>query len=157
MNGGKMSKSKGNTIYADELVEMFGVDAVRYFVLHEMPYDNDGNLTWELVTERTNSDLANTLGNLVNRTISMSNKYFGGVVENTGVCEPVDGDLKAVVTACRDKAAAKMADLEAQRTPLRKSLRCSNAATNISTRPCLGFWQKARTANQGLPLYSTTL
>ena len=113
MNGGKMSKSKGNTIYADELVEMFGVDAVRYFVLHEMPYDNDGNLTWELVTERTNSDLANTLGNLVNRTISMSNKYFGGVVENTGVCEPVDGDLKAVVTACRDKAAAKMADLKA--------------------------------------------
>ena len=113
MNGGKMSKSKGNTIYADELVEMFGVDAVRYFVLHEMPYDNDGNLTWELVTERTNSDLANTLGNLVNRPISMSNKYFGGVVENTGVCEPVDGDLKAVVTACRDKAAAKMADLKA--------------------------------------------
>ena len=113
MNGGKMSKSKGNTIYADELVEMFGVDAVRYFVLHEMPYDNDGNLTWELVTERTNSDLANTLGNLVNRTISMSNKYFGGVVENTGVCEPVDSDLKAVVTACRDKAAAKMADLKA--------------------------------------------
>ena len=110
---GKMSKSKGNVIYADELVEMFGVDAVRYFVLHEMPYDNDGNLTWELVTERTNSDLANTLGNLVNRTISMSNKYFGGVVENTGVCEPVDGDLKAVVTACRDKAAAKMADLKA--------------------------------------------
>ena len=113
LDGGKMSKSKGNTIYADELVEMFGVDAVRYFVLHEMPYDNDGNLTWELVTERTNSDLANTLGNLVNRTISMSNKYFGGVVENTGVCEPVDGDLKAVVTACRDKAAAKMADLKA--------------------------------------------
>ena len=112
MNGGKMSKSKGNTIYADELVELFGVDAVRYFVLHEMPYDNDGNLTWELVTERTNSDLANTLGNLVNRTISMSNKYFGGVVRDTGVCEPVDGDLKAVVCACRDKAAGKMADLK---------------------------------------------
>jgi methionyl-tRNA synthetase len=112
MNGGKMSKSKGNTIYADQLVDMFGVDAVRYFVLHEMPYDNDGNLTWELVTERTNSDLANTLGNLVNRTISMSNKYFGGVVRNTNVCEAVDDDLKAVVSACRDKAAAKMADLK---------------------------------------------
>ena len=93
MNGGKMSKSKGNIIYADDLVDMFGVDAVRYFLLHEMPYDNDGNLTWELVCERNNSDLANVLGNLVNRTISMSNKYFGGVVENTGVKEPVDDDL----------------------------------------------------------------
>jgi len=111
MGGGKMSKSKGNTIYADQLVELFGVDAVRYFVLHEMPFDNDGNLTWELVTERTNTDLANVLGNLVNRTISMSNKYFGGVVKDTHVTEPVDEDLKAVVTACRDRAAAKMADL----------------------------------------------
>ena len=112
MNGGKMSKSKGNIIYADDLVNMFGVDAVRYFLLHEMPYDNDGNLTWELVCERTNSDLANTLGNLVNRTISMSNKYFDGVVTNTGVTEAVDEDLKAVAAACRDKVTAKMADLK---------------------------------------------
>ena len=111
MNGNKMSKSKGNTIYADDLVEMFGVDAVRYFVLHEMPYDFDGNLTWELVTERTNSDLANTLGNLVNRTISMSNKYFDGVVTNTGMTDAVDDDLKAVVTAARDRAVEKMATL----------------------------------------------
>ena len=112
MNGGKMSKSKGNIIYADDLVNMFGVDAVRYFLLHEMPYDNDGNLTWELVCERTNSDLANTLGNLVNRTISMSNKYFDGMVTNTGVTEAVDEDLKAVAAACRDKVTAKMADLK---------------------------------------------
>ena len=91
---GKMSKSKGNVIYADELVDFFGVDAVRYFVLHEMPFDNDGVITWELMVERMNSELANTLGNLVNRTISMSNKYFGGVVENKGVTEPVDEDLK---------------------------------------------------------------
>ena len=111
MNGGKMSKSKGNIIYADQLVEVFGVDAVRYFVLHEMPYDNDGNLTWELVCERNNSDLANILGNLVNRTVSMSNKYFGGLVENTGITEAVDKDLKAVAAACRDKAEQKMADL----------------------------------------------
>ena len=112
MNGGKMSKSKGNIIYADDLGDMFGVDAVRYFLLHEMPYDNDGNLTWELVCERTNSDLANTLGNLVNRTISMSNKYFDGVVQDTGTAEAVDDDLKAVAAACRDKVAAKMADLK---------------------------------------------
>ena len=92
-----MSKSKGNVLYADDLVEYFGVDAVRYFVLHEMPFDNDGVISWELMVERLNSDLANTLGNLVNRTISMSNKYFGGVVENTGVNEAVDEDLKAVV------------------------------------------------------------
>ena len=111
MNGGKMSKSKGNIIYADDLVNMFGVDAVRYFLLHEMPYDNDGNLTWELVCERTNSDLANVLGNLVNRTVSMSNKYFGGVVTGTGVTEAVDQDLKAVAAACRDKVAEKMASL----------------------------------------------
>jgi len=111
VGGGKMSKSKGNVIYADQLVNMFGVDAVRYFVLHEMPFDNDGSITWELVTERINSDLANTLGNLVNRTISMSNKYFGGVVENKNVCEEVDEDLKAVVTGTRDKAIAKMEEL----------------------------------------------
>lgn len=111
VGGGKMSKSKGNVIYADQLVDMFGVDAVRYFVLHEMPFDNDGSITWELVTERINSDLANTLGNLVNRTISMSNKYFGGVVENKNVCEEVDEDLKAVVTGTRDKAVEKMNEL----------------------------------------------
>ncbi len=94
---GKMSKSKGNVIYADELVEMFGVDAVRYFVLHEMPFENDGVITWELMVERMNSDLANTLGNLVNRTISMTNKYFGGTVTDKGVAGDVDADLKAVV------------------------------------------------------------
>ena len=108
---GKMSKSKGNVIYADDLVEFFGVDAVRYFVLHEMPFENDGVITWELMVERLNSDLANTLGNLVNRTISMSNKYFGGVVTKTGVSEAVDDDLKAVVTGTRDKVAAKMENL----------------------------------------------
>ncbi len=108
---GKMSKSKGNVLYADELVEMFGVDAVRYFVLHEMPFDNDGVISWELMVERMNSDLANTLGNLVNRTISMSNKYFGGVVINKSVAEPVDDQLKEIVTGARDKVAAKMADL----------------------------------------------
>ncbi len=108
---GKMSKSKGNVLYADELVEFFGVDAVRYFVLHEMPFENDGVITWELMVERMNSELANTLGNLVNRTISMSNKYFGGVVENKNVCEPVDEELKAVVTSTRDKVAEKMAGL----------------------------------------------
>ena len=101
--GGKMSKSKGNVIYADDLVEYFGVDAVRYFVLHEMPFENDGVISWELVMERINSDLANTLGNLVNRTISMSNKYFDGVVTNTHVEDDVDADLKAVVTGTRLK------------------------------------------------------
>ena len=108
---GKMSKSKGNVIYADDLVDFFGVDAVRYFVLHEMPFENDGVITWELMVERLNSDLANTLGNLVNRTISMSNKYFGGVVTKTGVEEDVDADLKAVVTGTRAKVASKMEDL----------------------------------------------
>ena len=108
---GKMSKSKGNVIYADDLVDFFGVDAVRYFVLHEMPFENDGVITWELMVERLNSDLANTLGNLVNRTISMSNKYFNGVVTKTGVEEDVDADLKAVVTGTRAKVAAKMEDL----------------------------------------------
>ena len=109
---GKMSKSKGNVIYADDLVDLFGVDAVRYFVLHEMPFENDGVISWELMVERMNSDLANTLGNLVNRTIAMSNKYFGGVVNKTGVEDAaIDGDLKAVVTATRDKVQAKMATL----------------------------------------------
>ncbi len=111
-NDGKMSKSKGNVIYADDLVDLFGVDAVRYFVLHEMPFENDGVISWELMVERMNSDLANTLGNLVNRTIAMSNKYFGGVVNKTDVEDAaIDGDLKAVVTATRDKVQAKMATL----------------------------------------------
>lgn len=108
---GKMSKSKGNVIYADQLVDFFGVDAVRYFVLHEMPFENDGVIIWELMVERLNSELANTLGNLVNRTISMSNKYFGGEVRNTKVCEPVDEELKAVVLETKAKVAAKMEEL----------------------------------------------
>ena len=108
---GKMSKSRGNVLYADELADFFGVDAVRYFVIHEMPFDNDGLISWELLVERLNSDLANTLGNLVNRTISMSNKYFGGVVASTGVTGEMDDDLKAVVTAAAGKVSAKMADL----------------------------------------------
>ena len=105
---GKMSKSKGNVIYADELVDMFGVDAVRYFVLHEMPFDNDGVITWELMVERMNSDLANTLGNLVNRTVSMTNKYFGGTVADKGVREEVDDDLRAVTEETEGKVDAKM-------------------------------------------------
>ena len=108
---GKMSKSKGNVIYADTLVDFFGVDAVRYFVLHEMPFDNDGVITWELMVERMNSDLANILGNLVNRTISMTNKYFGGIVASTGVTEPVDDDLKTVVLEAVKKADEKMNQL----------------------------------------------
>ena len=108
---GKMSKSKGNVLYADDMTEIFGVDAVRYFLLHEMPFDNDGVISWELVTERRNSDLANTLGNLVNRTISMSNKYFDGVVANENVSEPVDEDLKKVVTGTVDVVTAKMNEL----------------------------------------------
>ena len=105
---GKMSKSKGNVIYADDLASIFGVDAVRYFVLHEMPFENDGTITWDLMVERMNSDLANTLGNLINRTISMSNKYFGGVVENKGVEGDVDADFKKVVLEAPVKAAEKM-------------------------------------------------
>ena len=108
---GKMSKSKGNVIYADTLVDFFGVDAVRYFVLHEMPFDNDGVITWELMVERMNSDLANILGNLVNRTISMTNKYFGGVVRDAGAAEAVDEDLKATVLEAVKKADAKMDQL----------------------------------------------
>ena len=108
---GKMSKSKGNVLYADQLVDFFGVDAVRYFVLPDMPFENDGVITWELMVERLNSELANTLGNLVNRTISMSNKYFDGVVKSTGVCEPVDEELKAVVLGTKAKVAAKMEEL----------------------------------------------
>ena len=108
---GKMSKSKGNVLYADELVDFFGVDAVRYFVLHEMPFENDGVITWELMVERMNSDLANTLGNLVNRTVSMANKYFGGVVADKGVAEEVDADLKAVVENTPKAVDARMDDL----------------------------------------------
>ncbi|MDO5541357.1 MAG: methionine--tRNA ligase [Eubacteriales bacterium] len=108
---GKMSKSKGNVIYADDLVDFFGVDAVRYFVLHEMPFENDGVITWELMVERLNSDLANTLGNLVNRTISMSNKYFGGAVADKGVTEPVDDELKSVVLGTVNKVSDKMENL----------------------------------------------
>ena len=108
---GKMSKSKGNVLYADTLVDFFGVDAVRYFVLHEMPFDNDGIISWELMVERVNSDLANILGNLVNRTVSMSNKYFGGVVANGNVSEDIDADLKAVVLEEVKKVDAKMEQL----------------------------------------------
>jgi len=111
MSGGKMSKSKGNVIYVDDLIAFFGVDAVRYYMLHEMPFENDGSATWELIAERTNSDLANTLGNLVNRTISMSNQYFGGVIADKGVSGAVDEDLKAVVVGTYAKVAEKMASL----------------------------------------------
>ena len=111
MSGGKMSKSKGNVIYVDDLIAFFGVDAVRYYMLHEMPFENDGSATWELIAERTNSDLANTLGNLVNRTISMSNQYFGGVVADKGISGAVDEDLKAVVVGTYAKVAEKMASL----------------------------------------------
>lgn len=109
--GDKMSKSRGNVLYADDLVDLFGVDAVRYFVLHEMPYDNDGVISWELLVERINSELANTLGNLVNRTISMSNKYFDGIVNDPKVDEPIDNELKFLVTATVDKVIAKMEKL----------------------------------------------
>ncbi|MCI8286899.1 MAG: methionine--tRNA ligase [Lachnospiraceae bacterium] len=111
MNSGKMSKSRGNVIYVDELADFFGVDAVRYYMLHEMPFENDGNATWELIAERSNSDLANTLGNLVNRTISMSNKYFGGVVACKGAEEGTDRDLKTVATGAYGKVTEKMAQL----------------------------------------------
>ena len=106
-----MSKSKGNVIYADDMVNLFGVDATRYFVLHEMPFENDGVITWDLVIERFNSDLANILGNLVNRTVSMTNKYFDGVVRSTGVTDEVDADLKAVVTGAHAKVQEKMDNL----------------------------------------------
>ena len=109
--GGKMSKSKGNVMYADDLADLFGVDAVRYFVLHEMPFENDGVITWDLLIERLNADLANTLGNLVNRTAAMSNKYFGGEVQRTGAAEPIDDDLKAVATGAAAKVTALMDEL----------------------------------------------
>ena len=119
---GKMSKSKGNVIYADDLAGLFGVDAVRYFVLHEMPFENDGTITWELMVERMNSDLANTLGNLVNRTISMSNKYFDGVVSNKGVDEDIDAEFKQTILETPVKAAEKM-----------EKLRVADAITEIFT------------------------
>ena len=109
--GEKMSKSKGNVIYADDMIDVVGVDATRFFVLHEMPFENDGIITWDLLVERTNTELANVLGNLVNRTISMSNKYFGGIVKSTGATEPVDEDLKAVVLGTKDKVVEKMENL----------------------------------------------
>ena len=109
--GEKMSKTKGNVIYVDDLIDLFGVDATRYFVLHEMPYENDGVITWDLLIERINSDLANTLGNLVKRTIAMTNKYFGGIVEDRGAAEPVDEDLKKVVTGAYEKVEKKMEEL----------------------------------------------
>jgi len=118
----KMSKSKGNVLYADDLVDVFGVDAVRYFVLHEMPFENDGLISWELLVERINSDLANTLGNLVNRTIAMSNKYFGGIVNNKSIVEDVDAELKAVVTSTKDKVVKKM-----------EHIRVADALTEILT------------------------
>ena len=108
---GKMSKSKGNVMYADDLAELFGVDAVRYYVLHDMPFDNDGTITWYTLIERLNADLANTLGNLVNRTVAMSNKYFGGTVRDTGVAEPVDAELKAVAVGARDRVKKAMDEL----------------------------------------------
>ncbi len=119
---GKMSKSKGNVLYADDLVSFFGVDAVRYFVLHEMPYENDGVISWELMVERMNTDLANTLGNLVNRTISMSNKYFDGVVEDKGITEEFDADLKSIVTDTKARVEKKM-----------ETLRVADALTEILT------------------------
>lgn len=121
-NGDKMSKSKGNVLYADDLAELFGVDATRYFVLHEMPFESDGTITWDLMIERSNSDLANTLGNLVNRTVSMCNKYFGGVVTDAGVREAVDEELKAIATGARDKVITKM-----------DNLRIADAITEIFT------------------------
>ena len=120
--GEKMSKSKGNVIYADDMANLFGVDAVRYFVLHEMPYENDGVITWELMVERFNSDLANTLGNLVSRTVAMSNKYFDGIMDSTAVEEVVDNELKSLAVSCKDKVVDKM-----------KELRVADAITEIFT------------------------
>ena len=142
---GKMSKSKGNVLYADDLVDFFGVDAVRYFVLHEMPFENDGVITWELMVERMNSDLANTLGNLVNRTISMTNKYFGGVVTNTGVTRStVDDELESRSLRHAGKVAEKMDKLRVADAITEIFNLCSSAATNILMRQCRGYWQRTR-------------
>ena len=148
-----MSKSKGNVLYADTLVDFFGVDAVRYFVLHEMPFENDGVISWELMVERMNSDLANILGNLVNRTISMSNKYFGGIVEDKGVSEAVDEDLKNTVLAAVKKVDSKMEEL---RTPLRRFSTFSEEATNTSMRRLPGPWPRTRPRRTALRRCSTT-
>ena len=150
--GEKMSKSKGNVIYADDMADLFGVDATRYFVLHEMPFENDGIITWDLVIERYNSDLANILGNLVNRTISMSNKYFDGVVKSTGVTEEVDADLKAVVTSARDKVAEKMKICVLQMQSQRY-LTYSAAATNTLMRLHRGYLQRTRQQKTGWQKY----
>ena len=140
---GKMSKSKGNVIYADDPVNYFGVDAVRYFVLHEMPFDNDGSITWELMVERMNSDLANILGNLVNRTISMTNKYFGGIVSNPGITEAVDEDPKKVALETPGRVAAKMDKLRVA-DAITEILRFSAAVINILTKRSLGIWQRTK-------------
>ena len=146
---GKMSKSKGNVLYADELVEFFGVDAVRYFVLHEMPFENDGVISWELMIERINSDLANVLGNLVNRTISMSNKYFGGVVSDTGSsrgCGRGSEGCSAGPLWIRWRRRWRICGWQ---MPSRRFSLCSNAATNISMRRCPGCWQRMRRSRTG--------
>ncbi len=150
-----MSKSTGNVIYADTLVDFFGVDAVRYFVLHEMPFENDGVITWELMVERLNSDLANILGNLVKRTVSMTNQYFGGVVADKGVTEPVDEDLKKVVLEAVRKVDEKMDKLRVADaiTEIFNIFRRSN---KYLTRQPRGFWQRKRTSRIVLRLFSTT-
>ncbi|MCI8300904.1 MAG: methionine--tRNA ligase [Lachnospiraceae bacterium] len=155
--GEKMSKSKGNVIYADDMVKLFGVDATRYFVLHEMPFENDGIITWELVVERLNSDLANILGNLVNRTISMCNKYFGGVVEKTGAEEAVDQELKSIAAAARDKVKAKMDDLRVADaiSEVFTLLRRSNKYID-ETEPWVLAKDEARKARLGEVLYNLT-
>lgn len=141
-------------IYADDLVDFFGVDAVRYYVLHEMPFDNDGNITWELVTERTNAELANTLGNLVNRTISMSNKYFGGIVADKKVTGEMDEDLKAVVTGTYKRVSAKMDELRVA-DAITEILHCSNAATSILMKQSRGYLPRMRPTWIVFPLFYT--
>ena len=136
-------------IYADTLVDFFGVDAVRYFVLHEMPFENDGVITWELMVERLNSDLANILGNLVKRTVSMTNQYFGGVVADKGVTEPVDEDLKKVVLEAVRKVDEKMDKLRVADAITGSSI-FSAVATNTLTRQPRGFWQRKRTKQDRL-------
>ena len=140
---GKMSKSKGNVLYADTLVDFFGVDAVRYFVLHEMPFENDGVISWDLMVERMNSDLANILGNLVNRTVSMTNKYFGGIVENKGAAEPVDEELKATVLETVKKVDEKMNKLRVA-DAITEIFNIFRLATNISMRQLRGHLQRTR-------------
>ena len=140
---GKMSKSKGNAIYADELVHYFGVDAVRYFVLHEMPFAQDGTITWDLMVERVNADLANILGNLVSRTISMSNKYFGGLVSDPKVSEPVDDELIALALETPKKVKRRWTSCVLA-TPSARSLRCCAVPINTSMRPNPGYWPRTK-------------